>query len=49
MKKCRKIVIVGALILLLCGCFLQNHRSDAGAKQYASSSDVLEDRDFEFT
>lgn len=45
MKKCRKIVVLGALILLLCGCFLQNHRSDCVEQQCASNADVFSERD----
>ena len=40
MKRCGKVVVLGALMLLLGGCFLQNHRVDYGEKQYASNVNI---------
>jgi len=44
MKKFRKVVVLGVLILSLIGLFSQNSRSQFKNQQYIANNDVCEER-----
>lgn len=48
MKKFRKVVVLGVLILSLIGLFSQNSRSQCENQQYIANTDAYDDRDIEY-